>query len=88
LGTSDDNGYDGEISASLKFVNKHMNNSGYCRIKECMFFQKKFEMSNFLKIHTWESSCSMGADRQTIERTGEHDEAYNRFSQCSECVKI
>jgi hypothetical protein len=40
LGTSDDNGGDGELSASVKSMKQLINNSGYCRIKERMFFEK------------------------------------------------
>jgi hypothetical protein len=37
-------------------------------------------MSNFLKIHSWEPTCSMRADRQTIGRTGGYDETYSHVS--------
>jgi hypothetical protein len=87
LGTSDGSGGDGEGSASVKSMKQLINNSSYCRIKERMFFEKNSEMLIFLKIHPWEPSCSMGANRQTIGRTDGHDGAYSPFSKCSEHVQ-
>jgi hypothetical protein len=86
LGTSDDHGGDGEGSASVKSMKQLINNSSYCRTKERTFFEKNSEMSIFLKIHAWEQNCSMGANRQTIERTDGQVEAYSRVSQFCEHV--
>jgi len=43
-------------------------------------------MSNFLKIHPWDSSCSRRSDRQTIGRRNGHDKAYSRCLECCEHV--